>query len=153
MKKPLFILPLVLLLCFTFSCQKAEDVAEEPAVDIAAEREAVRQAIEAWNSANNSKDLEGMLASVAEDALFTSGEEFLDKKQSGEFWSSQFSQGNYWTSYPPEKLEVSASGDLAYAIHRFEFTSVVEGESETSKGTFCSVWKKQVDGSWKMVSW
>jgi hypothetical protein len=31
MKKLLLILPLVFLLCFTFSCQKAEEVAEEPA--------------------------------------------------------------------------------------------------------------------------
>ena len=37
MKKLLMILPLVFLLCFTFSCQKqAEEVAEEPAVDIEA---------------------------------------------------------------------------------------------------------------------
>jgi hypothetical protein len=34
MKKLLLIVPLVSLLCFTFSCQKAEEVAEEPAVDI-----------------------------------------------------------------------------------------------------------------------
>jgi hypothetical protein len=37
MKKLLMILPLVLVLCFTFSCQKAEEVAEEPAVDVEAE--------------------------------------------------------------------------------------------------------------------
>jgi uncharacterized protein (TIGR02246 family) len=153
MKNLFMILPLVLLLCFTFSCQKAEEVAEERAVDVAAEHEAVSQAIEAWNNANNSKDLEGMLALVAEDAIFTGGEEFSDKTQIGENWSNNFSKGNYWKSYPPEKLEVSASGDLAYAVQRYEFTRVVEGESKTSKGTFNAIWKKQVDGSWKIVGW
>jgi hypothetical protein len=34
MKKLIMILPLIFLHCFAFSCQKAEEVAEEPAVDI-----------------------------------------------------------------------------------------------------------------------
>ena len=39
MKKLLMIIPLVFLLCLTFSCQKqAEEVAEEPVVDVEAEK-------------------------------------------------------------------------------------------------------------------
>lgn len=41
MKKLLMVIPLVLLLCFTFSYQKGEEVAEEPVVDIEAEKEAI----------------------------------------------------------------------------------------------------------------
>ena len=37
MKKLLMILPLVFLLCFTFNCKQAEEVAEEPVVDVEAE--------------------------------------------------------------------------------------------------------------------
>jgi len=103
MKKLLMILPLVLVFCFAFGCQKADEVAEEPAVDVEAERAAVSQAIEAWNTANNSKDLEGMLALVAEDALFTSGEEFADKTQIGEYWSNTFSQGQLLEELPARK--------------------------------------------------
>ena len=40
MKKLFMVLPLVFLLCFTFSCQKAEEVAEEPVVDVEAEKAA-----------------------------------------------------------------------------------------------------------------
>ena len=40
MKKLLMILPLVILLCFTFGCQKGEKVAEEPVVDVEADKEA-----------------------------------------------------------------------------------------------------------------
>ena len=39
MKKLLMILPLVFLLCFTFSCQKAEEVAEEVTLDEAKKSE------------------------------------------------------------------------------------------------------------------
>jgi len=56
MKKLLSILPLVILLCFTFGCQQGEDVAEEPAVDIEAEKANIRtlfdQYAEAWESLN-----------------------------------------------------------------------------------------------------
>lgn len=42
MKKLFLILPLVFLLCFTFSCQKAEEVAEEPVVDVETKDEGVK---------------------------------------------------------------------------------------------------------------
>jgi len=41
MKKLFMILPLVFLLCFTFGCQKAEEVAVEPVVDVDAAKEAI----------------------------------------------------------------------------------------------------------------
>ena len=42
MKRLLTIIPLVILLCLPFSCQKGEDVAEESAVDIEADVEAIK---------------------------------------------------------------------------------------------------------------
>lgn len=45
MKKLLMILPLVFLLCFAFGCQKAEEVSEEPAVDVEASEEGVKPLI------------------------------------------------------------------------------------------------------------
>jgi proline iminopeptidase len=42
MKKLFMILPLVFLLCFAFGCQKAEEVAEEPAVDVETKEEGVK---------------------------------------------------------------------------------------------------------------
>jgi len=41
MKKPLMVIPLVFLLCFTFNCQQGEEVVEESAVDVEAEKEAI----------------------------------------------------------------------------------------------------------------
>lgn len=58
MKKLLMIISLVILLCFTFSCQQQgeEVAAEEPAVDIEAEKANIRtvfdQYAEAWKSSN-----------------------------------------------------------------------------------------------------
>ena len=49
MKKLLMVIPLVLLLCLTFGCQKAEEAAEEvkaelPAMDLAQVRQAIEEA-------------------------------------------------------------------------------------------------------------
>ncbi|MEE9510274.1 MAG: serine hydrolase domain-containing protein [Candidatus Bathyarchaeia archaeon] len=38
MKKLLMVIPLVILLCFAFSCKKGEEVAEDPAVDVEKQR-------------------------------------------------------------------------------------------------------------------
>ena len=154
MKNMSLILSLVLVFCFAYACRQAEQVAEEPAVDAAAEREAFGQTIEALIDAYSSKDVDALLALVADDVLLTrGGESFWTKTQLGEYVSNVYSQGNYWTYHPPDKFEVSASGDLAYAVHKYDYTRVEEGESKTSKNTFSTVWKKQGDGSWKMVSW
>ena len=152
MKKLFMILSLVLLLCFAFACEKEDD--DVSVVDIAAERAAVNQAIEALNNAYSSKDVDALLALMADDVLLTRGGEFfMDKTKLREFVSNAHSQGNFWSLSLPEKFEVSASGDLAYAVQRYEYTRVVDGESRISKNSFTTVWKKQVDGSWKIVAW
>ena len=51
MKKLLMILPMVLLLCFTFSCQQAEEVAEEHNVEELIEVFG-EKALEMWNEGN-----------------------------------------------------------------------------------------------------
>jgi ketosteroid isomerase-like protein len=152
MKRLITIIPLVILLCFTFSCQQGEEVAEEPAVDIEAEREALGEAFTAWINAAHAKDVDAMLSFITEDVAAMYGSELRDKTWLGEFWTDHFSKGNFWTIYPPDKIVVSASGDLAYIVCGLEFTQVVEGESRINKFYSLQVWKKQADGTWKVVA-
>jgi ketosteroid isomerase-like protein len=54
-----------------------------------------------------------------------------------------------WT---PVKADMAASGDLGYTYGNYVFKSKnKEGKVETSYGKYMSVWKKQNDGSWKVV--
>ncbi len=49
MKKLLTVIPLVILLCFTFGCQqKGEEVSEEAVIDIEAEKAAVKTMLDEW---------------------------------------------------------------------------------------------------------
>jgi ketosteroid isomerase-like protein len=47
--------------------------------------------------------------------------------------------------------DVFAMGDLAYETGSYSFTIVPEGkEARVVKGRYVEVWRKQMDGSWKM---
>ena len=150
MKKLLLILPLAFLLCFTFGCQQAEEVAEEPAVDIAAEEAAVREALISMSNTLSELDLEGLISYWADDVIGVSG--LRDKEASSERFKEIFSGGNIWNAKSVDKVVVSASGDLAYTIHSSESERIVEGETRVLTSANINVWKKQADGSWKIVA-
>jgi len=53
-------------------------------------------------------------------------------------------------AWKPVKAEVAASGDLGYTLGTYEMRSTdAEGKPVVRYGKYCSVWKKQKDGSWK----
>ena len=146
MKQLFVILPLVLVLCFAYGCELRKERAEEPAVDIAAETEALRSAFASLSKAGPTKDVSLFMAQMADD-VFSSG--IGDKEAIREMYASWFAEGNYWEDGAIEKIDVSASGDLAYTIGSFQRFLV--GESR-DRYTNLSVCKKQTDGSWKIVA-
>ena len=148
MKKSLMVISLVIMFCFAFSCQQAEEVAEEPAVDIAAEEAAIREAFGELAKAAKTKDLELMVSTWADDLISFSG----DKEATRAFFAKRFEQ-DISTEYSLDKIEISTSGDLGYTAFSFEAFKVEEGETvSTGKGFNVTVWKKQADGTWKQVA-
>ena len=64
---------------------------------------------------------------------------FLDDKNNSLTWS-------------PVGADLSASGDLGYTYGTFEFRSKdQDGKVVVDHGKYTSIWKKQKDGSWKVV--
>jgi ketosteroid isomerase-like protein len=54
-----------------------------------------------------------------------------------------------WT---PVKADMSASGDMGYTFGTFVFKGQDKaGKPFTSAGKYASIWRKQKDGSWKVV--
>jgi ketosteroid isomerase-like protein len=48
--------------------------------------------------------------------------------------------------------DISASGDLGYTYGTYEFRAVgKDGNPVVEHGKYTSIWKKQRDGSWKVV--
>jgi ketosteroid isomerase-like protein len=54
-----------------------------------------------------------------------------------------------WT---PVYADMAASGDLGYTYGAYEFRSKdKDGKATVEYGKYASIWKKQKDGSWKVV--
>jgi ketosteroid isomerase-like protein len=55
-------------------------------------------------------------------------------------------------SWTPIKAEMAASGDLGYTYGNYVYVMKdKEGKLVTRRGKYASIWKKQKDGSWKVV--
>jgi len=99
------------------------------------------------------KGSEGYMSYYAEDAVeVPNGEDaiqgkaniaktmgFLDDKKNSLVWT-------------PVGADISASGDLGYTWGTYEFRSKdKDGKPTVDHGKYTSIWKKQKDGSWKVV--
>jgi ketosteroid isomerase-like protein len=61
------------------------------------------------------------------------------------------SPGNHLT-WAPVGAGVAASGDLGYTYGTYQFTSKnKDGRPVVDHGKYTTIWKKQKDGSWKVV--
>jgi ketosteroid isomerase-like protein len=55
-------------------------------------------------------------------------------------------------TWEPYFVEMSASADLGYTLGKYESTdSSSSGKKTVSYGHYVTIWKKQPDGSWKVV--
>jgi len=146
MKKLFVILPLVLVLCFVSGCLQTDRVAEEPAVDIAAETDAIREAFAENHKAGPAKDAD-LFVSIMTADVYSPG--LGGKEAIREWYANWFSKGNYWDNGIIEKIEISRSGDMAYTACKWELFNE-EGSRGNTTGVI--VWKKQADGTWRQVA-
>jgi uncharacterized protein (TIGR02246 family) len=127
-------------------------VAKEPAVDVAAEAQAIRDASSAWLTAAQAHDaatIDGLFAAditTIFDGEINEGLEAVQASRADE-WASQPDAIVTWTT---TSVDVAASGDLAF--ERGHWTSDPDGAGEAPEehGEYLTVWKK-IDGQWKVL--
>ena len=153
MNKLLLVIPLVFLLCFAFSCQWAEEVAEESVVDVGADIEAIKSVINQLSYAHDSGDLDSFLATHTEDVIFMPpGEESLYSKTAvRERFTPMFEFFNL--KIAPSIDEVEVSGDLAFVRYSYSLQVIpkTEGEMMELNGKVIFVLTRQSDSSWKIT--
>ena len=56
-------------------------------------------------------------------------------------------------SFDPDRVDVAASGDLAYSVGTYTMrsTSAATGRPQTESGNYLTTYRRQRDGSWKAV--
>ena len=116
---------------------------------------AIRSADVAWSKAAEAKDLERVLAVFADGASelapntpISTGKEAIRKA-----WASYFATPGFAISWQPTKVEAAAGGDLGYSMGTYTLTvHDASARPVTDRGKYVTVWKKQADGSWKVVA-
>jgi ketosteroid isomerase-like protein len=66
-------------------------------------------------------------------------------------WTRYFSMPGYHPSWKLDRVEVAASGDMAYSVGRWEQTTALNGQARPMRGIYVAVWRRQSDGSWKVL--
>ena len=121
-----------------------------PTVDLEAERERLLANDKAWSQI----DLEKQLAFLADDAMYLvegmpriSGREAIT-----EAWREEAQLPGFSLNWEPDGAVVSASGDLGYTFGSNEISlNNAAGVRTTTQGKYVTIWRKQADGSWKVV--
>ncbi len=54
-------------------------------------------------------------------------------------------------AWEPDRADIAASGDLGWTTGRYTVVSPSAEGTRTSGGVYVSIWRRQPDGSWKVV--
>lgn len=135
---------LLLLIAIT-GC--AGGAANRPAtIDPATAREEVRQAEIAFAAAFRDRERDRFFAMMTDDAIFLGPEKTLrGRRQVIETWSRFFTDPAPPFSWRPERVEVSNDGTLGLS------TGPIQDPAGKVIGSYSSIWRRQPDGTWKVV--
>lgn len=120
-------------------CARSANVEQERNAVLAVDRE--------W--AQSTKDVDKFMSYMAQDATtYAPGAPAAKGAPAIRSMFEEMSKTpGFSVTWTPEKAEVAASGDIAYTTGAYDMT--MAGGSE--KGKYVTVWKKQPDGSWKVI--
>jgi ketosteroid isomerase-like protein len=126
-----------------------------PPLDLEAEVAALREADARAQQSVVEKDVDAVASWVAEGATnyapnapAAMGQEGFQRSFEGAFALPGFAI-NY---AEPTKVVVSSSGDLGYTVVPAEITiNNAEGNPTTVQSRYLAVWKKEPDGTWKVI--
>ena len=161
MKRLLTIIPLVILLCFTFGCQQGEEVAEEPepVVDIEAEKTAVKALIDDFVKFWETEDMELFSKVFAHDddmVVFgtDAAEHWIGWEQFKESAQKQFeSMENIQLTTRELGIKVHKSGEVAWVSFLMDGKGEAMGEPFSLEGVrFTGVMEKR-NGDWVIVQY
>jgi len=96
---------------------------------------------------------QGFLEFAADDAILIRNSLAIEGKAAIAARNAQSSDAGQKLTWSPRKIEVAQSGELAYSFGDFVYVSAADslGKMDTLTGNFCTIWKKQPDGTWKFV--
>jgi uncharacterized protein (TIGR02246 family) len=140
---------LTLAMCCCASCQK------EPIDTRDKDERAIRAVDAATLRAAQANDVDGAVANYAEDAdwLPPNSPIVHGKTAIRAGWAKLIANPGFTIDWQINKVEVARSGDLAYTIYTYQMAlNGANGKPIADQGKDVAVWKKQPDGTWKMLA-
>jgi ketosteroid isomerase-like protein len=121
--------------------------------DRAARAEEVRQAELAFAASVMENRPERFAAMLADDAVFVGGGGVTRGREAiVEAWRGYFGENRPWFEWHPEVVELSADGSLGLTRGPWTIrTKDEKGAPVELEGLFNSVWRRQADGSWRVL--
>jgi ketosteroid isomerase-like protein len=147
MKYTLYLFTFTFLTC----CQQNK---EKPSTDLRKEAIAmISETEKAFEKMASEKGSDSAFAFfAAEDAVLDRGESLVKGKDSILNYFASRKLTDVHLEWHPDYIDASKSGDLGYTYGPYTFSAKDStGKEIKSKGIFHTVWKKQVDGTWKFV--
>lgn len=134
MRRFLFLLAAVLT-AFPLTAESMDDL-----------REQVRQAEIAFATTMADRDHDAFVSFLSDEAIFLAGPKVLRGRTAvAQAWKPFFEKPDAPFSWAPETVEVLDSGSLAIS------TGPVRAPDGSRIGTYNSTWRREKDGSWKIV--
>lgn len=128
----------------------------DPAPGAAAPTEAAAVLLQADSEFDRSvaeKGVDAWVSTFAEDGImFRAGEVVRGRAAIRELMAPAFATPGFSLRWKPVRAEIAASSDLGYTYGTYESISVEpDGSRQVRTGMYVTIWKKQADGSWKVV--
>ena len=122
--------------------------------DRASSRRAVQEVDRELSRSSEARDIDAFTALLDTDTVFVSesgpparGREAVRVK-----WAQFFAPAGPSLTWEPYEGEVSSQGDLGYTRGKFLFQGKDgAGKPVTERGEYLSIWRKQQDGTWRLV--
>ncbi len=105
----------------------------------------------AFAQATKARGVDGWVEYFADSGVqVTPGRNYVGKAAVRDLMAPRLADTTRLLSWRPTSAEVSASGDLGYTIGRWELGPRAGGEP-LARGSYVTIWRKQADGSWRVV--
>jgi len=134
--------------------QASTDNPAQSAENHAKDEQAVRDTDAQWAKTAGTHDVDGTVAYYTDDAVLLppNGPKVTGKQAIRAMWTTMIGPDVALT-WSPAKVDVSQSGDLAYIVGTYQDSfKDWKGKPVTDHGKTLEVFKKQADGSWKVVA-
>ena len=123
---------------------------EAPAIDLAAERDALMKSDAALFEGHT--EIDTFMSFFADDAVFMpEGAPAARGEAIRAAWEQLLALPGFHLEWGATEAHVAEAADLGYTIGAYELTVEQDGTPMVTIGKYVTTWGKQADGSWKVV--